>query len=175
MNKTVLASIRNNKKENKKKRQAKIMMILGIIMAVVTVGLTAAWLGYNIHTTRTRALTDAEMRALFETNDGIPEKDDTMIGTWFYYAQNVLTSKYVLDENGVMSVYMLENGEFVLYQTAEYRVRESAKEIYVHMEGQSSVIPYSYEINKDPDGEALYMMTWTHEDTAWVMVKLAKE
>ncbi len=151
------------------------MIVLGIIMAVVVVAIGVYTIARGIHTARTRKLSDAEMRALFDSTEALPDKDDVLVGTWYYYVGNDVKSKYELNADGTMLVYERNGNDFTLTDFAPYRVREEAKTLYVYPDGSNAVIPYEYDITLQEDGDQrAYVMVWIYEDQGWSMVKVAK-
>ena len=159
--------------ENKERRQEKIMIILGIAMAVLVAALGVCWMIYNIHVTQTRVLSDAEMVALFEDDKALPDKDDVLVGTWYYYVGNDVRSKYELGSDGLMKVYERNGNDFTLISSAPYRVREKAKTLYVYPQGSGKVIPYEYDISLQEDGDQrAYIMVWINGDKGWSMIKV---
>lgn len=159
--------------QGKEKRQEKIMIVLGIAMAVLVVVLTVCWMIYNLHMAQTRKLSEAEMQALFEDDKALPDKDDTIVGTWFFYVGNDVKSKYELTAEGRLKVYNREKNGFVLIQLADYRVREKAKTIYVKPDTTGSIIPYEYDITWQTDEEtSFYLMVWINGERGWSMIKV---
>lgn len=159
--------------QTKEKRQEKIMIVLGIAMAVLVAVLAVCWMIYNLRMAQIRKLSDAEMRSLFEDDEALPEKDDTIVGTWFFYVGNDVKSKYVLTPEGRLKVYTREKNDFVLTQLADYRVREKAKTIYVKPDVTGSIIPYEYDITLQVDGDQrAYIMVWINGERGWSMIKV---
>ncbi len=161
--------------QDKERRQNKIMIVLGIIMAVIVAALGVAWFVYNVHVTQTRKLSESEMLKLFEDDADLPKKDDVLVGQWYYSVGGDVISKYELTATGTIKVYNRQGDDFVLYQSASYRVREKAKTLYVLPDGSAKVVSYEYDIEKKTnDGKPFYTMTWVNGDRGWSMIKVAE-
>ncbi len=171
MKKNVDAALRRKEKmEQRGKKQAKVLLILGIVMAVVVVIFTAVWAYLGIRTLQTRDLSAKEARALFDSNEALPDKDDTIIGEWYFYNDDRIVGKYVFDETGKLEVYDWGEEAYTLRSSASYRVRERAGALYVKPDEGGSVVTYDYKIEY---GDSLYYMSWTHNQRKWMLVKLA--
>ena len=182
MKKNIDAAMRKKEKwENKQKRQAKILTVLGIVAALVVLAALLVWAGISIHQWRTRALNEAEIKQFFETTDAIPSEKDPMIGTWFYFTADgeKIHSKYIFTTDGKLEVHKLddsipEDEVYMLVSSADYRVRESTGELYVWdkdaeaAKDVNQVVTYDYQIEKIEGG---YIMTWEYEGAVWKMLR----
>lgn len=182
MKKNMDAALRRKEKmENKEARQKKIMMILGFIMAGVVVACLVGWAVFGFSRMMARKeeqkakLSADEMLELFSDEKALPNKDSLMLGTWYFYQDGDIMSKYLFHANGTMEVYERMGDDFDLTSSTEYRVREAAGKLYVLPEGSSMVVEYAYTIEEDETDEGLYSMSWIYEDKMWRLVKLVKE
>ena len=161
--------------EDKKRRQEKIMTVLGIVMAVVVVVIGVYCIARGIYTALNRELSQEEMKALFQSTDALPDKDDVLVGTWYYYVGSDVRSTYELSADGTMMVYERNGNDFTLTNMAPYRVREKAKTLYVYPQGSSEVITYEYDITLQEDGDQrAYIMVWINGDKGWSLLKVAE-
>ena len=184
MKKNVNAAMRRKEKwENKQKKQTKILSILGIVALVLVVIALALWAIFSINQWRNRTLSEKEMKQLFESVDALPEEDDSLVGTWYYFTSDgdKIHSKYVFSADGKLEVYALDETvtdreEYVLASSAEYRVRESSGSLYVwakddeNAKDNNRVVVYDYKIKK---AEGCYILTWEHEGIVWNMMRVS--
>ena len=182
MKKNLDAAMRRKEKwENKQKKQAKVLTVLGIIALAAVLVITLLWALYSMDLWKNREYTEAEKKALFEDTKALPEEDDPLVGTWFFFESDgsKIHSKYVFTKDGFLEVYFLDNSSkeqesYVLGSLAEYRVRPDASELYVwakddeNSKDKGSVVTYTYNVEKK--GSA-YLFTWKHGADTWNMIR----
>ena len=182
MKKNMDAALRRKEKwENKQKKQTKILTVLGISAAVLVVIALVAWAVFSIDLWQNRKLSQKQMKAFFETTDAIPKEGDPLLGTWFYFVGDKIDSKYIFSADGKLEVLKLDESipefeDYMPISLADYRVRESAGEIFVwakddeNAKNQDLVVTYKYKVEKKND---TYVLTWEYEyGTVWKMIRV---
>ena len=174
-----LALRREEKIKNKKKREEKILMILGFAALGIVLAVAVVWGLFNLDLWQNRELSQKEIKALFEDTEALPEEGDPLLGTWFYFDETgeKIHSKYIFTADGQLKVYTLDTSipeleDYRPVSNANYRVRESAGELYVWAKEDAKdpdkVIVYDYKIQKK---ENAYLLTWEYDGIVWNMVR----
>ena len=173
MKKNLDAAVRRKEKlQEKQAKQTKYMKIVGIVTLVLVIAFCIGWAVYGIHRGMTRELSGKEVQALFAEGKNLPDADDPLVGTWYFYQNNALRTKYVITADGEMKVYSYEDGKAVPQSIGNYRLRKHTNEMYVHPQGDSKFICYTYDILK---GDVLYYMDLSCAGKTWRLVKLLNE
>ena len=166
---------RKEKRQAKNQKQIKAMAIICIIAAVIVAAIAVIWAITGVRAVMNRDLTAKEMHKLFESDKNIPSENDPMIGSWYFYHNDTIIGKYVLDANGKMAVYDWSEQGYNIKSLADYRVRPKAGKLYVKPDGGAKVVVYDYTIEPVKDREDVYIMRWTYDNQTWTLVKIVME
>ena len=166
------AARRQEKIQAKQSKQAKVLKILGIVTLVLVAVFAIVWAVRGIESGRTRDLSLKEVQALFVQGENLPKEEDPLLGTWYFYQEGELRTKYIITADGDMDVYSYEDGKASIQAAGNYRLRKHTNEMYVHPKGDSKFICYTYDIFSD---ENLYYMDLSCAGKTWRLVKLASE
>ena len=166
------AAKRKEKILQKEKKQSKAMKIVGIVTLVLVVIFCIGWGIYGIRNGLTRDLSGKEVQAMFENEEVNLKEDNPLVGTWYFFQNNAPRTKYIITVNGKMLVYAYEDSKAIPQSTGDFRLRKHTNEMYVHPQGDSKFICYTYDIFTDDN---LYYMDLSCAGQTWRLVKLLEE
>lgn len=169
------ATRRDEKIKNKHDKQARIMTVICIVVAVLVAALAVWWLVSGIRGSIKDELPQSEMQELFESNENIPPENDPIIGSWYFYYDDTIVGKYQFNPDGKLLVFDWSEQGYNIKSLTDYRVRKDAKKLYVKPDGSGLIVEYDYTLELVEEKDNVYMMSWTYDNQTWRLVKIVEQ